>query len=140
MGNGAERQTSRPPGLEQAHMLMMARSTPRLRVSLPNAAPAEPAGMGRSSEATTSPAAARLAGPDEELGQRHAPLTRWTCDIRHGTVDQEHGHGVGGGDALQTFPTSVARLRIWIEPTTAAASSSAGNQRRIRSSPRSVVM
>ena len=30
------------------------------------------------------------------------------------------------GDALQTLPASVARLRIWTEPTTAAASASAG--------------
>ena len=30
------------------------------------------------------------------------------------------------GDALQTLPASVARFRIWTEPTTAAASTSAG--------------
>ena len=34
------------------------------------------------------------------------------------------------GDALHTLPASVARLRIWTEPTTAAASASAGKCRR----------
>ena len=29
------------------------------------------------------------------------------------------------GEALHRFPTSVARFRIWTEPTTAAASASA---------------
>ena len=34
------------------------------------------------------------------------------------------------GDALQMLPASVARFRIWTEPTTAAASASAGKCRR----------
>ena len=38
------------------------------------------------------------------------------------------------GEALQRLPTSVARLRIWTDPTTAAASASAGKWRRTRSS------
>ena len=36
------------------------------------------------------------------------------------------------GDAWQMLPVSVARLRIWIDPTVAAASTSAGKCRRIR--------
>ena len=35
------------------------------------------------------------------------------------------------GDALQMLPASVARFRIWTEPTTAAASASAWKSRRI---------
>ena len=39
------------------------------------------------------------------------------------------------GDALHMLPASVARLRIWTEPTTAAASARAGKCVRTRSSP-----
>ena len=35
------------------------------------------------------------------------------------------------GEALTRFPASVARFRIWTEPTTAAASASAAMSRRI---------
>ena len=34
------------------------------------------------------------------------------------------------GDALQMLPASVARFRIWTDPTTAAASARAGKWRR----------
>ena len=44
------------------------------------------------------------------------------------------------GDALQRLPASVARFRIWIEPTTWAASTSAGNACRTRGSAMSAVM
>ncbi len=38
------------------------------------------------------------------------------------------------GDALPMFPASVARLRIWTDPTTAAPSARARKSRRIRGS------
>ncbi len=44
------------------------------------------------------------------------------------------------GDALQMLPARVARLRICTEPTTVAASASAVNRRRTRSSAATSVM
>ena len=68
-----------------------------------------------------------IVGGDGRTPAGPATTTRAPNTSRAGTVS-------AAGEALQMFPASVARFRIWTAPTTAAASASAWWSRRIRSS------
>src|SRR5512140_921347 len=112
-----------------------ARSWPRRRVRRTWVAPIARSGSGSSIAVTSSPRA-RVVTPDRtknpSIGMRRVPAgptatTRAPWTRSAGAVS-------AAGEALHTFPARVARLRIWTDPTTAAASARAGYWLRMRSS------
>jgi hypothetical protein len=112
-----------------------ARSWPRRRVRRTCTEPSRIVGRG-SSIAHTSSSGPRTVTPDRtknsSLGIRRLPAgptattsAPWMRSA--GTVS-------AAGEALQTLPARVARFRIWVEPTTAAASARAWKSRPMRGS------
>ena len=69
----------------------------------------------------------RPARPGEELLQRHQALAGDAAREDDRAVGEQGRSCVGSGRRVQMLPASVARLRICTEPTTLAASTSAGN-------------
>ncbi len=124
-----------PEPVTRQHRLIVARSTPRRRVTRPNAAPLTSEGNGRSIDSTSSLGPSTVCpGPMKNScsGTRRGPaepirLTVAPCTSNTGAVS-------AAGDALQMFPASVARLRICTDPTDVAASTRAGKCRWMRSS------
>src|SRR5215218_1221314 len=109
-----------------------ARSCPRRRVRRSWALAIRDGPAGSSTAATSSPGAS-VVTPERTKKSSSAirrvpsgPATTTTarCTRSAGAVS-------AAGDALHRLPASVARFRIWTEPTTAAASASAARSRRI---------
>ncbi len=103
-----------------------ARSWPRRRVRRAWTDPRAPVGRGISIASTSSPRAS-VVTPERTKKSSSGMTRRPPCPTAMTRAPKTSSAGAvsAAGEALQMFPASVARFRIWTEPTYAAASASA---------------